>query len=153
LPDLTQQFEQILQTAEAADASLGEDLWLIAERILLFRLTRAGEQKRVELASMVHLIRKIISDTIGQEKLSPELVKMDELASNEFKGSADANLSLVFTEIVDMAENMNSQQLYHLISALRKLELPPQEAAVIERLDRAEEFLSESIDQENDWEI
>ena len=151
MPEYADNVGQILQVVETADGSLGEDLWLIAERIMLYRLTRAGEQKRIELASMVHLIRRIISETIGEENLTPELLQLDDSASGEFKGSADANLSLVFTTIIDMAENMNSNQLYLLISALRKLELPEQVMINVEPLEKAEEYLSESFDQDNEW--
>lgn len=154
MTDQTERLQQIVQIAEAADNSLGEDLWLIAERIMLFRLTRAGEQKRLELASLVHLLVRIVSETQGKENLPSELVQLDENASNEFKGSADANLSLVFTSIVDTAENMNSDQLYLLIAALRKLELPQQEVIDLAPLDRAEEFLSEDFQEErDDWGI
>ncbi len=118
---------------------------------MLYRLTRAGEQKRIELASMVHLLRRIISETLGEQNLTTELLQLDDSASNEFKGSADANLSLVFTTIVDMAESMNPNQLYLLISALRKLELPEQVIIDVEPLEKAEEYLSESFDQDNEW--
>jgi hypothetical protein len=151
LPDQAEKLQELLRVTEAADMSLGEDLWLIAERIMLFRLTRAGEQKRLELAAMVHLLRRIISETQGEQKLPPDLVQLDESATNEFKGSAEANLSLVFTTIVDMAESMNPEQLYLLISALRKMELPQQVVIDTEPLDKAEEYLSESFQQEDEW--
>jgi hypothetical protein len=154
LPDQTEALQQILQVAEAADTSLGEDLWLIAERIMLFRLTRAGEQKRLELASMVHLLRKILTETQGESSLPPELIELDDAAAGEFKGSAEAKLSLVFTTIVDLAESMNPDQLYLLISALRKLELPKQESVDIEPLEKAQEYLTESFQQEEEeWGI
>lgn len=69
-------FQEIFQIFESSDRDLGEDLWLIAERIMLYRLTRAGEQKRIELASMVHLIHEIMSETEAAEKLSPEIVHL-----------------------------------------------------------------------------
>ncbi len=153
MPDQAERLQQILQVAEAADIALGEDLWLIAERIMLYRLTRAGEQKRVELASMVHLLRRIISETQGEVNLPPELVQLDNSASNEFKGSVESNLSLVFTAIVDMAENMSAKQLYLLISALRKMELPSQEIIDTAPLEKAQEFLSENVQEENEWNL
>ncbi len=153
MPDQAERLQQILQVAEAADMALGEDLWLIAERIMLYRLTRAGEQKRVELASMVHLLRRIISETQGEVNLPPELVQLDNSASNEFKGSVESNLSLVFTAIVDMAENMSAKQLYLLISALRKMELPSQEIIDTAPLEKAQEFLSENVQEENEWNL
>jgi len=151
LPDQAEKLQELLRVTEAADLSLGEDLWLIAERIMLFRLTRAGEQKRLELAAMVHLLRRIISETQGEQNLLPDLVQLDEAATNEFKGSAEANLSLVFTTIVDMAESMNPEQLYLLISSLRKMELPQPVEIDTEPLDKAEEYLSESFQQEDEW--
>jgi hypothetical protein len=153
LPDQAEKLQQLLQLVEVADAGLGEDLWLIAERIMLFRLTRAGEQKRLELAAMVHLLRRIISETQGESMVPPELVQLDEAATNEFKGSVEANLSLVFTTIVDMAESMNPEQLYLLISALRKMELPEQPVIDVEPLEKAEEFLNEGFQQEEEWGI
>lgn len=149
--------QQILLAAESADASLGEDLWLIAERIMLYRLTRAGEQKRLELASMVHLFRKIISETRGEQNLPPELTELDEAAADDFRGSAEAKLSLVFTTIVDLAENMSTDQLYLLISALRKMDLPAQEEEEevrVEPVHKAQEYLSEGFQQEDDdWNL
>jgi len=151
LPDQAEKLQELLRVTEAADVSLGEDLWLIAERIMLFRLTRAGEQKRLELAAMVHLLRRIISETQGEQNLPSDLLQLDEAATNEFKGSAEANLSLVFTTIVDMAESMNPEQLYLLISSLRKMELPQPVEIDTEPLDKAEEYLSESFQQEDEW--
>jgi len=153
LPDQAEKLQQLVQVVEAADAGLGEDLWLIAERIMLFRLTRAGEQKRLELATMVHLLRKIIAETQGEQLVPPELAQLDEAATNEFKGSVEANLSLVFTTIVDMAESMNPGQLYLLIAALRKMDLPEQPVIDVEPLEKAEEFLSEGFQQEEEWGI
>ena len=151
MPDQAEKLQELLRVTEAADLSLGEDLWLIAERIMLFRLTRAGEQKRLELAAMVHLLRRIISETQGEQNLPSDLLQLDEAATNEFKGSAEANLSLVFTTIVDMAESMNPEQLYLLISSLRKMELPQPVEIDTEPLDKAEEYLSESFQQEDEW--
>jgi len=146
------ELEQIQRVVESADASLGEDLWLIAERIMLYRLTRAGEQKRIELASEVHLLRKIISETRGEQNLPSELVVLNDSAINEFRGSGEANLSLVFTTIIDVAESMNPDQLYLLIAALRRTPLQgPLEDINVEPLEKAEEYLTESFQQDNDW--
>src|SRR5579864_4103098 len=93
-------FKQIFQIFEASDRGLGEDLWLIAERIMLYRLTRAGEQKRKELASMVHLVRQIMLETEGTKNLSSEIAQLDDSSSNAFSGSSDAKLSLVFTTVI-----------------------------------------------------
>src|SRR5271165_1635332 len=114
-----ERLQSIVQQFETSDIELGEDLWLIAERIMLYRLTRAGEQKRIELVSMVHLIREIMSETEGTQNLSPELVQLDKAASDGFSGSSEATLSRVFTTVVDESERMNPEQLYRLIAALR----------------------------------
>jgi len=153
MPELAEMLQQLLQTAESADFSLGEDLWLIAERIMLYRLTRAGEQKRIELASMVHLVRRIISETQGELNIPIEIVSLDDSAKNEFKGDAESNLSLVFTTIIDISENMPAHQLYLLIAALRKMPLPAPQDKEIEPLEKAETFLNESFQQENDWSL
>jgi hypothetical protein len=142
-------YQKILQIFETSDRELGEDLWLIAERIMLYRLTRAGEQKRLELASMVHLIKEIMSETEGN--LSKEIIQLDTSASDGFKGSSEGTLSLVFTTVVDESERMNPGQLYRLIAALRKMELPRQEDSAIEPLEKAEEYLEESFEQESQW--
>jgi len=120
---------------------------------MLYRLTRAGEQKRIELASMVHLLKRIVSETQGEQNLPLELIELDASAAKQFKGSADSNLSLVFTTIVDMSENMSSTQLYLLISALRKMDLPKQESLTIEPLEKSEEYLSESFQEESEWSL
>jgi hypothetical protein len=154
LPDQADKFNQILQLVETSDSSLGEDLWLIAERIMLYRLTRAGELKRVELAGMVHLLRRIVSETRGEQTVSSELLELDNSAADGFQGRAESNLSLVFTTIIDTAEGMNPDQLYRLISALRKMELPKQPVIDIEPLEKAEEYLSESFQHDNgEWGI
>jgi hypothetical protein len=153
LEDQAEKLQQMLLVVESADASLGEDLWLIAERILLYRLTRAGDKKRTELAAMVHLLRRIISETNGEQYLPIELIQLDADAANGFAGSADGNLSLVFTTIVDLAESMTPDQLYLFISALKKMELPEQDEIDLKPLDKAEEFLTESFQDENSWEL
>jgi hypothetical protein len=151
MPEQAEQLQQILQTVEAADFGLGEDLWLIAERIMLYRLTRAGEQKRVELAAMVHTLRRIMSETQGELNIPIELVSLDDSAKNEFRGDAESNLSLVFTTIVDMAENMSSHQLYLLISALRKMDLPAPQEISVEPLEKTEAVLNEDFQEDNEW--
>jgi hypothetical protein len=151
LSSKAEKLQELVQVAEAANASLGEDLWLIAERIMLFRLTRVSDQKRLELAAMVHLLRKIFTETQGEQNVPPELLQLDESANKEFKGSAEANLTLVFTTVIDTAESMSPEQLYLLISALRKMELPEPVEINVAPLDTAEEILSESFDQENEW--
>lgn len=154
MPDVAERLQQLVQVTEAADAGLGEDLWLIAERIMLYRLTRAGQQKRLELATMVNLLIRIISETQGKQNLPPELSELAGSASNEFKGSGEANLSPVFTTVVDVAENMNPEQLYLLISALRKIELPKQEIIEVESAEESHELADESFQpQEEEWNL
>ena len=46
---------------------------------------------------------------------------------------------------------MNPEQLYRLISGLRKIELPPQNDTAIEPLEKAQEYLGESLAQESQW--
>lgn len=103
---------------------------------------------------MVNLLIKIISETQGKQSLPPELSQLSESASNEFKGSAEANLSLVFTTVVDVAESMSPEQLYLLISALRKIELPKQEVIEVESAEETQEYADESFQQQDEeWNL
>ena len=145
------QYQQILQTIEFADNELGLDLWLIAERLMLYRLTRAGEQKRYELASLVHAIREIKSQSKGGGAVPSEIAALDDSGSDGFRGSADAKLTQVFSNVVDAAEQMNSEELYRLIALLRKMGGPKVERIDTEPLDRAQEYLSESPVEDQSW--
>jgi len=135
-------YQQLLQTVELADNELGLDLWLIAEQLMLFRLTRAGEQKRYELAFLVHAIREIKSKTEGEAAVPPEIIALDKISNEGFRGSADANLTEVFSTVVDAAEKMNSEELYRLIALLRKVETPKHEEIESTALESGQEFLS-----------
>jgi hypothetical protein len=144
-------YQQIVQIAEFADNELGLDLWLIAERLMLYRLTRAGDQKRYELASLVHAIRDIMSFSRGEEAIPSKIALLDASGSDGFRGRADAKLAQVFSIVVDAAEQMNSEELYMLIALLRRLEGPKAEELDTEPLDRAEEILSRSSTEDSPW--
>jgi hypothetical protein len=144
-------YQQIVQTVEFADNELGLDLWLIAERLMLYRLTRAGEQKRYELASLVHAIRETKVQSKGEEAVPLEIAVLDNSGSDGFRGSADAKLTQVFSTVVEAAEQMNSEELYRLIALLRRMEGPKGEAIDTEALDRAQKFLSESSNEDRPW--
>ncbi|MDA4111047.1 MAG: hypothetical protein OK439_00800 [Thaumarchaeota archaeon] len=144
-------YEKIIEAFEVADSELGLDLWLIAERLMLYRLTRAGEQKRDELATLVHAIREIMSQSQGAGAVSSEIATLDDSGSEGFRGRADSKLTLVFSTVVDAAENMNSEELYRLIALLRHMEGPKRERIDIQPLERAEEFLSQTPIDEPQW--
>jgi len=148
-------YKELLNDLERADSELGLDLWLIAERIMLHRLTRAGGLKRVELTILVHAIKNIISEIEGPTAIPGEILDLDRSANHEFRGENEANLTQAFTVVVDVAERMNSEELYRLISHLRKAEGPKQEPIDIAPLERAREILSSSSydEEETEWPI
>lgn len=146
-PPLYGAYQGLVEDLERADNELGEDLWLIAERIMLYRLTRAGEQKRFELGLLVNAIREIVSGTEGADSVPKEIIELGESAAEGFRGSNERMLSEVFTLAVDVAENMNSEELYRLIAFLRKAKGPEQEEINIEPLERTEEILSPYSDE------
>ena len=150
-PSSADVYQQLLQTVEFADNELGLDLWLIAEQLMLFRLTRAGEQKRYELAFLVHAIRDIKAQAEGEAAVPPEIIALDKSSIEAFRGSADAKLTEVFSTVVDAAEKMNSEELYRLIALLRKVESPKSEEIDTSSLDRAQDFLSQGPDEKNSW--
>ena len=134
---------------EFADNELGLDLWLIAEQLMLFRLTRAGDQKRYELASLVHAIHEIKSQ--ARTAIPAEIKALDVSSSGGFRGSSEAKLTEVFSIVVDAAEQMSSEELYRLIALLRKMESPKFEGIDAEPLDRAEEFLAQDSEELPVW--
>ena len=145
-------YQDLLLELSNSDRALGEDLWLIAERIMLHRLTRAGWQKRTELALLVHAIREIISEAEGALAVPNEIIELDEAAKQDFKDSAEgnANLTQAVSVAVDAAENMNSEELYRLITFLRNSDGPIQEPIDTAPLEKAEEFLFESYEENED---
>jgi hypothetical protein len=144
-------YQQLLQTLDFADNELGLDLWLIAEQLMLFRLTRAGEQKRYELAVLVHAIHEIKSQSEGEAAVPREIISLDDSSSEGFKGRADAKLTEVFSSVIDAAEQMNSEELYRLIALLRKVAVTKIEEIDTAPLDRAQEFLSRGPVEEQPW--
>jgi hypothetical protein len=144
-----EKFHSLIQTMEFADNELGLDLWLIAEQLMLFRLTRAGERKRYELASLVHAIHEIKSQ--GQTAVPVEIKALDDSGSAGFRGSTDAKLTEVFSIVVDAAEQMSSEELYRLIALLRKMESPKFEEIDTGPLDNAQEFLSRGPSEDPPW--
>ena len=149
--DSADKYQQLLQTVEFADNELGLDLWLIAEQLMLFRLTRAGEQKRYELAFLVHAMREIKSQSEGEAAVPPEIIALDNSSSQGFKGSADSKLTAVFSTVVDAAELMNPEGLYRLIAKLRKVPVTRNEEIETATLDRDQEFFSQGPSEEQSW--
>lgn len=147
-------YRSLLEDLDRANGEFGEDLWLIAERIILYRLTRAGLQKRVELATLVHAIRGIISELEGVSSVPPQIEALDKSAEQQFRGESEGNLREVFSAVVDAAEGMNVEELYKLIAFLRKAELPREAWMNIEPLERAQEYLSQSpYEEDTEWTI
>ncbi len=142
-------FQSMFHAMEFADNELGLDLWLIAEQLMLFRLTRSGERKRYELASLVHAISEIKSES--QDPVPAVIQALDDSSSEGFRGSSDAKLTEVFSIVVDAAEQMSSEELYRLIALLRKMEIPKFEESDTAPLERADEFLSEEPEEVPSW--
>jgi hypothetical protein len=109
-----QELIQLVDRLERADAEFGQDLWLMAERIILSRLTRSQDKKR-DLDSIFHVIQQIC-----KPENSPRVTK-SVLGENppETVEEERPNLSSSFSQMVDMLEEMDSAQLYKLITWLR----------------------------------
>jgi hypothetical protein len=109
-----QELIQLVDRLERADAEFGQDLWLMAERIILSRLTRSQDKKR-DLDSIFHVIQQIC-----KPENSPRVAKsVLEENSPETVEEERPNLSSSFSQMVDMLEEMDSAQLYKLITWLR----------------------------------
>jgi hypothetical protein len=150
--DALGKYGPLLEDIDRADFDLGADLWLIAERIMLYRLTRAGFQKRIELAGLVRAITDIISGAEGASAVPKEVRELDKSASEQFTSESETTLSRVFSVVVDVSETMNNQELYKLIEYLRSAPLPREPFMNIEPLDRAQEYLNDSpYGDESGW--
>jgi hypothetical protein len=146
------EYQQLFEVAQFADEELGMDLWLLAERLMLFRLTRAAERKRYELASLVHAIHEIKSQSQGEASVPSKIVALDDSGSEGFRGSGEANLTEVFSTVVDSAEQMSYHELYRLISLLRKMEGPKFEPVDVAPFEKAQEFLSQgTVGEDQPW--
>ncbi len=101
-----------LQNAvDKADKEFGQDLWLIAERIVLNRITKSTNSRQ-EIESILREIKQIRSES--EESLEdgngPELEKTT---------LNNSPLSSGFSQVVDLLESLDSGRLYQLIAWLR----------------------------------
>lgn len=99
------EYEELVLKIARADEEFGKDLWLIAERIVLDKLTRASDRK-AELKSIIEYIQEK-----GAQAGIPYSSRVDDVES--------ANLASGFSAAVDLMEKMNDKHLYALIAWLR----------------------------------
>ncbi|MGI0090924.1 MAG: hypothetical protein ACREBS_04375 [Nitrososphaerales archaeon] len=114
-----QKFQDILALVDKidrADREFGQDLWLIAERIVLQRLTKTQE-KGLALRLLARELKEIIGHPKETTLGTPE--KFSELDEFEGQNSDTVQLSRAFSVIVDSLEKMDSDQMYRVIDWLR----------------------------------
>ena len=110
-----QEIIHLRNTVDKADREFGQDLWLIAERIVLNRITKATDS-RLEIDSILRETKQIRSES--QESLARG--NGDELEANQEGHTFDNSpLSSGFSQVVDLLESLDSGQLYRLIAWLR----------------------------------
>jgi uncharacterized protein (UPF0147 family) len=108
-----QELIQLVDRLERGDAEFGQDLWLMAERIILSRLTRS-QDKKSDLDSIFHVIQQI-----SKPENLPRVTKSEVGENLSATVEEHPNLSSSFSQAVDMLEEMDSSQLYKLITWLR----------------------------------
>jgi hypothetical protein len=111
-------FEAIEKTIKKADAELLENLRLFAERITLFRITRV-KKKGPELARFATILLQAgkISEDPGASSSSYEEISSFESLANERLSPAD--ISGLFSAMVDALESLDGKQLYYILDKLR----------------------------------
>jgi hypothetical protein len=110
-----QEIIQLVDRVERADTEFSLDLVLMAERIVLQRLTRSKDN-RSELSSILQVIQQISAQykhPLGSLEEGPENSGVADIAQD------DLNLSSGFSIAVELLEGMDSAGLYKLISWLR----------------------------------
>lgn len=110
-----QDIVQLVDNVERADVEFGQDLWLMAERILLQRLTRTFD-KSSQLNSILQVIKKIRSES---EIPYANQIEDAQTADLPHHPQSDPNLASGFALAVEMLEGMDTEGLYKLISLLR----------------------------------
>lgn len=103
-----------LDIFERADREFAQNLLLFAERIVLYRLTRVRD-KAEELGLLVHLITFIVSSSKGVSDVSPEILKLGYLGTQQGE-----SVNTAFSEVVDAVEKLDPEDLLEFVARLRK---------------------------------
>ena len=105
---------QILSALEKAETRFVSDLQLIAERLVLYRLTKVREKNR-ELEFLSDAVSGVITSSRGAENIPQEVARLGTL-------SIEPGVMLYknFDEIVTALEVMNSGELFNLVERLRR---------------------------------
>ena len=109
---------QLIDRLERADQEFGQDLWLMAERIVLGRLTRS-QDKQADLNSIFHVIEQISRPDSSFEDVTPGEKEISSTIAVNGAAEDQSDLASSFSAAVDMLEKMDSAQLYKLITWLR----------------------------------
>jgi predicted hydrocarbon binding protein len=128
-----QEIIQLVDKVERADTEFEQDLWLIAERVLLKRLTGTYD-KGSRLNSTLQAINRIKAESEQPPSNQIESTKTD-YSDNTEDGS---NLASGFFRAVELLEGMDSAKLYRLISWLRDAG-PVNSVPAVETISRANE--------------
>ncbi len=98
-----------------SDEELFENLRLFAERIMLYRITRAKD-KSAELGVFARILAEVGTMSENPENLLEEISGIESLAKKELTKSEETNL---FSTMVQATENLSARELYYLLEKLR----------------------------------
>ena len=114
-PDPDFDIEGIKRILERVDQDLFENLQMFVERVLLYRITRAGK-KAAELAVLSRILLE--AGTMGKD---PGVVLRDVswLESLAKEKLSQSDVSRLFSTMVRATESLNARQLYYLLEKLR----------------------------------
>jgi hypothetical protein len=115
VPELDTAFRQCKDNLEKANEELHENLRLFAERVMLYRITRA-EDKSAELANFSRILLEAGTLSETPQDLLDEISGIQTLAKEKLSRSQETGL---FSMMVRATEKLTSKQLYYLLEKLR----------------------------------
>jgi len=104
---------RILNALERSETNLVSDLQFVAERLVLYRITKVREKIR-ELDFLSKIITEIIVSSRGASGIPVEVSKLNTLGIREGQ-----KLYEHFDDIVSVLEVLDSSELYKIIEQLR----------------------------------
>jgi hypothetical protein len=108
-------FEATIDAVKKADHELFQNLRLFAERLTLFRITRVKE-KGPELARFATTLIEAGKMKEECRPASEEITSFEALANEKLSA---AEVSGLFSAMVDALESLDARQLYYILEKLR----------------------------------
>jgi|GEM_PF-2609650 hypothetical protein len=128
---VSKELARIVRIFEEADREFSQSLLLVLERMILHRLTTA-RRKNQELSLIVQAIKEIVSSSQNSSKkamlnLTEHISSLDFLGTDDDENrdgpqdkKAGVLLANAFRQLVDVVEKLDTEDMYSLISRLRK---------------------------------